>query len=48
MARRYAAALADVALEQKNAPTAVKRDLGHFVDVFFASADLRNFLESPA
>ena len=46
-AQRYAAALADVAMEQKNAE-AVKRDLAAFVDMFFSSADLRNALESPA
>jgi F-type H+-transporting ATPase subunit delta len=46
-AQRYAAALADVAMEQKNAE-AVKRDLAAFVEMFFASADLRNALESPA
>jgi F-type H+-transporting ATPase subunit delta len=46
-AQRYAAALADVAMEQKSAE-AVKRDLAAFVEVFFASADLRNALESPA
>lgn len=46
-AQRYAAALADVAIEQKNAE-AVKRDLAAFVDMFFSSADLRNALESPA
>jgi F-type H+-transporting ATPase subunit delta len=46
-ASRYAAALADVALEQKSA-NRVKRDLAAFVEVFFSSADLRNFLESPA
>jgi F-type H+-transporting ATPase subunit delta len=46
-AQRYAAALADVAMEQKSAE-AVKRDLAAFVEMFFASADLRNALESPA
>jgi F-type H+-transporting ATPase subunit delta len=46
-AQRYAAALADVALEQKNGE-AVKRDLAAFVEMFFSSADLRNALESPA
>lgn len=44
---RYAAALADVALEQKNGDQ-VRRDLASFVDAFYSSADLRNFLESPA
>jgi F-type H+-transporting ATPase subunit delta len=47
IAQRYAAALADVALERKN-PEAVKRDLASFVDAFFEAADLRNFLDSPA
>lgn len=47
VARRYAAALADVALEEKNADV-VEAGLASFTDVFFASADLRNFLESPA
>ena len=46
-AQRYAAALADVALEQKNGE-AVKRDLAAFVEMFSSSADLRNALESPA
>ena len=47
IAQRYAAALADVAMERKSAET-VKRDLGAFVETFFSSADLRNALESPA
>ncbi|HEX4002070.1 MAG TPA: ATP synthase F1 subunit delta [Candidatus Acidoferrales bacterium] len=47
LASRYAAALADVALEQKSGPR-VKKDLAAFVDTFVASADLRNFIESPA
>jgi F-type H+-transporting ATPase subunit delta len=46
LARRYAAALADVAVEQNNGG-AVKAGLAAFVDVFFESNDLRNFLESP-
>jgi F-type H+-transporting ATPase subunit delta len=46
VAQRYAAALADVALEQKRAEE-VKRGLADFVDAFFESAELRNFLESP-
>lgn len=46
VARRYAAALADVALEEKNADV-VEAGLASFTDVFFESADLRNFLESP-
>jgi F-type H+-transporting ATPase subunit delta len=47
LASRYAAALADVALEQNSADR-VKNDLAAFVDTFIASADLRNFIESPA
>jgi F-type H+-transporting ATPase subunit delta len=47
IARRYAAAMADVAVEQKNAAR-VRRDFGAFVETFYANADLRNFLESPA
>ena len=46
-AQRYAAALTDVAMEQKSAE-AMKRDLAAFVEMFFSSADLRNALESPA
>jgi F-type H+-transporting ATPase subunit delta len=46
-AQRYASALADVALEQKNGE-AMKRDLVAFVEMFSSSADLRNALESPA
>jgi F-type H+-transporting ATPase subunit delta len=44
---RYAAALADVAFERKNGER-VKADLASFVDAFSESADLRNFLETPA
>ncbi|HXN27820.1 MAG TPA: ATP synthase F1 subunit delta [Candidatus Acidoferrales bacterium] len=47
VAERYAAALADVALERKSGE-AVRKDLGAFVDTFLASADLRSALESPA
>jgi F-type H+-transporting ATPase subunit delta len=46
VAERYAAALAEVALERKLADKA-KSDLGAFVELFFSSADLRNALESP-
>jgi len=46
-AQRYAAALADVALERKSAD-AVKRDFSAFLEAFFASSELRNALESPA
>lgn len=44
---RYAAALADVALEQKSAER-VKRDLGAFTEAYQSYADLRNSLESPS
>jgi F-type H+-transporting ATPase subunit delta len=44
---RYAAALADVALKQQTADR-VRGDLGEFVEAFLSSADLRNFLETPA
>ena len=47
VARRYAAAMADVALEKNNAQR-VKADFTSFVDAFYSAADLRNFLESPA
>jgi F-type H+-transporting ATPase subunit delta len=47
VAQRYAAALADVALEQKSAEE-VKRDLASFVEAFYSSADLRNFLDNPS
>ena len=46
VAERYAAALAEVALERKLADK-VKSDLGAFVEAFFSSGDLRNALESP-
>jgi F-type H+-transporting ATPase subunit delta len=47
VAERYAAALADVALERKSGE-AVRKDLAAFVETFLASVDLRNALESPA
>jgi F-type H+-transporting ATPase subunit delta len=47
VALRYAAALADVALEQKAADR-VKDDLAAFTEAFSSAADLRIFLESPA
>jgi F-type H+-transporting ATPase subunit delta len=47
VAERYAAALADVALERKSGD-AIRKDLAAFVETFLASADLRNALESPA
>ena len=46
LAARYATALADVAIEQNQAD-AIKTGLGSFVQVFFESEDLRNFLETP-
>jgi F-type H+-transporting ATPase subunit delta len=46
LARRYASALADVALVEKNADQ-TKRDFDMFVEAFYGSADLRHFLESP-
>jgi F-type H+-transporting ATPase subunit delta len=47
VARRYASALADVALEQIKADQ-VKSDFSAFVEAFYTSSDLRNFLETPA
>ncbi len=47
LARRYAAAMADVAVEKNTAPRA-KADFAAFVEAFYGVADLRNFLESPA
>ena len=47
VAERYAAALADVAVERKNSET-VKRNLAAFAEAFSSVADLRNALESPA
>lgn len=47
VASRYAAALADVALEHKDAER-VRRDLGAFVGAFFESAELRTVLETPS
>lgn len=47
VAQRYASALADVALEHKNAEQ-VKAELASFVGMVQESADLRNFLASPA
>lgn len=44
--RRYAVALADVALEQ-NDPEGFKGDLAVFIQAFDSSADLRNFLDNP-
>jgi F-type H+-transporting ATPase subunit delta len=47
LARRYAAAMADVALE-KNSTQRVRADFSSFVAAFYEAADLQNFLESPA
>jgi F-type H+-transporting ATPase subunit delta len=47
LAQRYASALADVTLERGNAEGA-KKELGNFAEMFKVSADLRNFLETPA
>jgi F-type H+-transporting ATPase subunit delta len=47
VAQRYAAALADLALERKIAEK-VQRDLNSFAETYFSSSDLRNTLESPA
>jgi F-type H+-transporting ATPase subunit delta len=47
VAERYAAALADIAVERKNSET-IKRNLAAFVEAFSSIADLRNALESPA
>jgi F-type H+-transporting ATPase subunit delta len=44
---RYAAALADVAVTQKNAEK-VKGDLNSFAEALASSSDLRNVLLSPA
>ena len=45
--QRYAAALADVAVERKIGDV-VRRDLDAFAETFSSAADLRNALESPA
>jgi len=47
LAQRYAAALADVVIEQKDAD-AVKSGLASFVEAFFAVPDLRNLLDNPS
>jgi len=46
VARRYAAALADVAIERKITERA-RQDLDAFAAAFAEASDLRNFLESP-
>ncbi|HVB33444.1 MAG TPA: ATP synthase F1 subunit delta [Patescibacteria group bacterium] len=45
--RSYAEALADVALAEQRAEQ-VRRELGDFLQMMAESADLRNFLSSPA
>jgi F-type H+-transporting ATPase subunit delta len=47
VASRYATALVEVALEQRNADR-IRTDVASFADAFFSSDELRNFLESPA
>jgi F-type H+-transporting ATPase subunit delta len=47
IAQRYATALADVAFEHKDAEK-IRQDLADFVQVFTASADLRNLLSNPS
>jgi F-type H+-transporting ATPase subunit delta len=47
IAQRYAAALADVAFEHKDAEK-IRQDLADFVQVFAAAADLRNLLSNPS
>ena len=47
LAQRYATALVDVAIERGQADQ-TKEELASFVSMFGESADLRNFLASPA
>lgn len=47
VAQRYAAALADAAIDRRDAE-AVKRGLDDFLAAYFETPDLRNLLESPA
>jgi F-type H+-transporting ATPase subunit delta len=47
LARRYAAALVDVAIERKSAE-AFKTELAAFAGAYAISQDLRNFLATPA
>lgn len=47
IARRYAGALADVAMEQ-GAAERVKKNLADFAETIKSSADLANFLASPS
>jgi F-type H+-transporting ATPase subunit delta len=46
IAQRYAAALADVAFERKDAEK-IRKDLADFAQAFAASADLRTLLSNP-
>jgi F-type H+-transporting ATPase subunit delta len=47
IAQRYAAALADVAFERKDADQ-IRHDLSGFVRAFAESADLRNLISNPS
>ncbi len=47
IARRYAGALADIAMEQ-GAAVLVKKNLAEFAEVITTSTDLANFLSSPS
>jgi F-type H+-transporting ATPase subunit delta len=47
VARRYAAAMADVATEKNNGPR-VKADFASFVAAYYAAADLRSVLDTPS
>lgn len=47
IAQRYASALVDVSLEEKDGEK-TGQDLGAFIQLFRDSADLRNFLSSPS
>ena len=47
IANRYAAALADVAVERKSAD-AFRRELASFAEAYASSHDLREFLHTPA
>ena len=47
VAQRYAAALADVAFEHKDAGK-IRQDLADFIEVLAASSDLHNLLSNPS
>jgi F-type H+-transporting ATPase subunit delta len=47
VARRYGAAMADVATERNNVPR-VKADFASFVAAFYEAADLRSVLDNPS